>query len=79
MEICRSLRSLSSLLIDTNLGARSVTTEIGPGCLTAVVSVMIPALRLMAFSDGRIVEEIKDVKWSIMRRIFCPSLLITSA
>ena len=49
MDLCSSLRSLSSLLIDTNPGAQSVTTEIGPGCLTVVVSVMIPTLRLMAF------------------------------
>ena len=55
-------------------GAQSVTTEIGPGCLTAVVRVIIPALRSVAFSDGRIVEEIREVKWSMRRRMFCPQI-----
>ena len=60
--MCSSRRSLSSLAIDMKPGAQSVTTDMGPGCLTAVVKEMIPALRSGAFSDAKIVEDIKDVK-----------------
>ena len=61
---------LSSLARDMNPGAQSVTTEIGPGCLTGVVSLIIPDFRSIDFSDLRIVEETMDVKWSIDSNIF---------
>ena len=60
-------------------GAQSVMTEIGPGCRTEVVNLMMPDLRSVDFSDLRIVEDTMDEKWSIISRIFCPSLLMTSA
>ena len=68
--ICKSLRSLSFLARDINPGAQSVTTEIGPGCLNGVVSLIIPDFRSIDFLDLRIVEETIDVKWSIISRIF---------
>ena len=59
-------------------GAQSVMTEIGPGCHTGVVNLMMPDLRSVDFSDLRIVEDTMDVKWSIISSIFCLSLLMTS-
>ena len=73
-----SFRSLSSLAREINPGAQSVTTEMGPGCRIGVVSLIIPDLRSIDFSDLRIVEETMEVKWSISSNMFCPSLLITS-
>ena len=60
-------------------GAQSVMTEIGPGCRTGVVSLIMPDLRSADFSYLRIVKDTKDEKWSIISKIFCPSLLMTSA
>ena len=62
-----------------NLGAQSVTIVMGPKCQIGVVGDMRPDLRSSAFSDGIIVDETRDVKWSIMSRMNWPAHLMTSA
>ena len=64
---------------DMKPGAQSVMTEIGPGCRTGVVNLIMPDLRSADFSDLMIVKDTMDKKWSIISKIFCPSLLMTSA
>ena len=70
---------MSPLAKDMNPGAASVVTIIVPGCLTGVVSDMIPDFKSSAFSDLIIFDDVSDVKWSVIRRMNCPSRLITSA
>ena len=55
--------------MDIKPGAQSVTTDIGPGCLTAMVKEIIPALRSGAFSEGRIVDDIREVKQTLAQNL----------
>ena len=71
--------SFSPLAKEIKPGAQSVVTDIGPGCLTGVVSDTIPDFKSSAFSDLIIFVDTKEVKWSISRSIYCPSRFMTSA
>ena len=57
------------MAIDIKPGAQLVTTDRGPRCLTAVVKVIIPALRSGAFSEGRIVDDIREVKQTLAQNL----------
>ena len=77
--IKRFFSSLSPLAKDMKPGAESVVTDIGPGCLTGVVSDIIPDFRSSALLDLIIFVDTNEVKWSISRSMYCPSRLMTSA
>ena len=60
--IRRLFSCLSPFARDINPGAASVVTSIVPGCLTGVVSDIIPDLRSSAFSDLISFDDVSEVK-----------------
>ena len=60
--IRRFFSSFSPLASDMNPGAASVVTSMGPGCLTGVVSDIIPDFRSSAYSDLISLVEAREVK-----------------
>ena len=61
---------LSDFVAAMKPGAQSVMTVMGPGCPIGVVREIMPDLRSSSFSDGIRAVAIKEVKWSIMIRMF---------